>query len=222
MKQSFITSSDKKLRISKLAERVSGHVVVECFRSLADASPLRVHHPFHNPTQNTLASETRVHRLNPRSFALIALMTSDQGNFLVVRLRTRTILRHSINNQPSRPLRIGKNHACTLFCEREDDEGLNLQLRQTIAFRFERPNPPDRIAQRTGRLDLLGLGTQLQIATSIYDSPTVQKRWFEPLETVHAVIRDHYALRVRYRDSKQVLCFYCNSDSFLQPCEKAA
>jgi len=69
MKQPFIISSENELGIGKVVDRDGDQVVVEYFRSKADASPIRSQQLSQSLKQKTLASQTRVYWRDPSVFA---------------------------------------------------------------------------------------------------------------------------------------------------------
>jgi ATP-dependent helicase HepA len=106
-------------------------------------------------------------------------ITADQVfKFLEPRFKKGRILRHSMENDDWRSFRFSDS-ALVLICDRDAEEGLNLQRRGAVAVHFDLPFSPNRIEQRMGRLDRFGQGNPVQTTVLVSAVSKVQQKWFE-------------------------------------------
>jgi ATP-dependent helicase HepA len=104
-------------------------------------------------------------------------------DFLEPKFANGRVLRHSINSHNWRSFRFSKVRS-VLVCDREGEEGLNLQRRGTIAIHFDLPFSSNRLDQRMGRLDRFGHGMRVQTVVFLSLSSRVQRSWFELINKV--------------------------------------
>ena len=121
---------------------------------------------------------------NNNSFVLFTntKQTADYVfNFLDTRLPKGKTLRHSATNQLWSHFRSSVQ-GYLLVCDREAEEGLNLQKRDTIVIHFDLPFSPNRVEQRMGRLDRFGQSRPVQSVVFLNKGFRVQQLWFELID----------------------------------------
>ena len=111
-----------------------------------------------------------------------AKTTADRVfTFLDLQLPDGRALRHSTTDQNWRQFR-SSSRGCVLVCDREAEEGLNLQKRGAVSIHFDLPFSPNRIEQRLGRLDRFGPGKPVQTVVLVNSFSAIQNAWFELLD----------------------------------------
>jgi ATP-dependent helicase HepA len=102
--------------------------------------------------------------------------------FLALRLESGRTLRHA-SNQLGWTQYNSTHRGYILVCDRDAEEGLNLQKRGAIAVHFDLPFSPNRVEQRMGRLDRFGVGMPIQSAALVCGGSSVQKSWCDLLSS---------------------------------------
>ncbi len=114
-------------------------------------------------------------------------------NFLKLRLPNGYIFRHSINNSNWRSFRFCAGGG-VLICDRDAEEGLNLQRPGTVAIHFDLPFSPNRIEQRMGRLDRFGPGKPVHSVVFLSLASRIQQNWFELVNKTLGVFKRSIAI----------------------------
>ena len=96
--------------------------------------------------------------------------------FLALRLEPGRTLRHASDHLGWTQYQ-STHRGYVLVCDRDAEEGLNLQKRGAVAVHFDLPFSPNRIEQRMGRLDRFGVGMPIQSAALVCSGSKVQKSW---------------------------------------------
>lgn len=68
-----------------------------------------------------------------------------------------------------------------IVCDRDAEEGINLQGGHKIVIHFDLPLEPNRIEQRMGRVDRYGSGEAIQSIVLLDDDSRYQSNWFKVL-----------------------------------------
>ena len=143
--------------------------------------------------------------------------------FLSLRLHRNRVLRHSSGSSSWTQYK-DEDRCYVLVCDRDAEEGLNLQKRGTVAIHYDLPFSPNRIEQRMGRLDRFGSGMQIEAAVLVCDGSVVQKRWFDLVDGALGVFtRSIASLQYVIEDSmRSVFTEYLDSgaDAFVEASEK--
>ena len=107
-------------------------------------------------------------------------------DFLQLRLPQGRVLRHSPDRLEWTQFK-SENRGYVLVCDRTAEEGLNLQKRGASIIHYDLPFSPNRIEQRMGRLDRFGSGMPVQSAVLVCEGSSVQKRWFDLVDSALGV-----------------------------------
>lgn len=69
-----------------------------------------------------------------------------------------------------------------IVCDRNAEEGINLQGGNKVVVHFDLPAQPNRIEQRMGRVDRYGAGSKVESYVLIDEDAPLQAAWFEVLD----------------------------------------
>ena len=72
---------------------------------------------------------------------------------------------------------LGSKTGYVLTCDRDAEEGLNLQKRSACMINYDLPFSPNRIEQRIGRLDRFGTGKPIKCYNLVTADSPLQRQW---------------------------------------------
>ena len=114
------------------------------------------------------------------------------------------VLRHGANGWQH--FRTGPDFRA-LVCDSAAEEGLNLHARGTILVHYDLPWSPNRVEQRTGRLDRFGVATPVASAVLLATGDTLAAGWADYLDRGYAVFERSVAA-LQYLTEAELAALY--------------
>lgn len=97
------------------------------------------------------------------------------------RFGPQQVFRHSATSTNWLPALSGTG-SHVLLCDRQAEEGLNLQGRRTVIVHTDLPLSPNRVEQRMGRVDRFGSGHGIRSLVLLSEQSELQNLWFQTLD----------------------------------------
>ncbi|MDB4545379.1 protein DpdE, partial [bacterium] len=126
-------------------------------------------------------------------FASEATTADRIFEFCRINLGGHLTLRHSTEDLGWTEFKNEQTKRVVLVCDRQAEEGLNLQKRGAVAIHFDLPLSPNRIEQRMGRLDRFGAGSPVNSIVLFDAKIPFQRNWFNLINDALDVFRNSIA-----------------------------
>lgn len=115
-------------------------------------------------------------------FANYPATADDLWAMLQKRFATQQVFRHSATSTNWLQALSGTG-SHVLVCDRQAEEGLNLQGRRSVIVHTDLPLSPNRVEQRMGRVDRFGSGHGIRSLVLLSEQSELQNLWFQTLDS---------------------------------------
>jgi len=114
-------------------------------------------------------------------FANYPATADDLCQMLQKRFGRQQVFRHSATSTNWLQALSGTG-SHVLVCDRQAEEGLNLQARRSVIVHTDLPLSPNRVEQRMGRVDRFGSGHEIRSLVLLSEQSDLQNLWFQTLD----------------------------------------